>query len=214
MKSLMALASVCLLTSSTANANGCRVQKVVQEVAAVVPVVPVIQAVTIPLYNYSYAPPVYAPPPQPVYQQPQQQIYQPPQQQVQQQQVQQQAVEQPVGDCCSQLVAELAKLRSEIAALRGAPPIASAPGQLPPNAALPPGANLMTARCAQCHTAGKNPKGELELFAADGKPLPLSLQYKNRILRRVNNGTMPPREGGGPLSDAEKAGIAELLKTP
>ncbi len=203
-----------LATIHFAHANGCRVQKVVQEVAVAVPVVPVIQAVTIPLYNYSYAPPVYAPPPQPVYQQPQQQVYQPPQQQVQQQQVQQQAVEQPV-DCCAALVAELAKLRAEIAALRGAAPILppAPPTQLP--ADRPIVGSILQAKCASCHTQGKNPQGDFSIFLADGRRAPLSIQQKARIQRRVLSGDMPKPLPGAPhqpLSQAEKDALLKELE--
>lgn len=223
--SFLLAAALLAIPSTAANANGCRVQKVVQEVAAVVaPVIPyaIIQA---PLYQFSYtAPPAYTMP-APVYAPPQQQVYQPPQQPVQQQ------IQAEVGqDCCQALVAELAKLRAEIAALRGAPPIAGSPpvgapyydlknrrwvnvpatgfpGGIEPLPPPPPDAverpvpneGVLKTRCAACH-GPTNPKGEFALFLVDGKRVPLSIQQKARAKRMILADHMPP-----PLTAAEQA---------
>ena len=179
MRSLNMAIFASFLIHGHAEAGGCRavVQKAVAAVVTpVVPVVP-ITAVTVqvPTFAYSYAPA---------------QSY-----------AQQQVQAETSGDCCAQLVAELAKLRGEVAALRGIP--TAEKGNQP--------ANLLESKCAKCHSSPA-PKGEFAMFGVDGKRLPLSIEYQRRVTRRVQSGAMPPKEGGGPLTEAEKVTIFETLK--
>lgn len=121
------------------------------------------------------------------------------------QQVQTQKV---TKDChgVADLAAELKTLREEVARLRGnagpAPPgtPAPAPGGQP---------SLMQTKCAACHAADNaNAKGGgFVLTEKDGTPSVLSLPDKQRAVRRVSNGQMPPpgnKEGIAPLTEEEK----------
>lgn len=170
-----------ILASPAARAGGCHKAVVVEkQVVQAAVVAPFIQAVTVPLYQYQYtAPPQY------------------------------QAVQaEAAGDCCQQLVAELAKLRAEVANLR------AGGGQIGQAGAAV--GSLLATKCASCHTA-PNPRGEFAMFAADGKRLPLSLQQKTRVRRALMSGEMPKPAAGAahvPLTQAEKDAILKELETP
>ena len=117
------------------------------------------------------------------------------------------------------------QLERRVQALEGKPP--SAPTPLPPvpekpknndpfnpkPATMPPADDaaakaftLVRARCARCHTEGKQAENAtLPLITRQGKLLTsLSDTDLLDITTHVTDGTMPPREGGGALSAADR----------
>lgn len=197
-----------LMMLSAVPGGGCTVHKAVvvqqQAVVAVTPVVPVV----VPLYSFSYLPPVYQ---QPVYQQP---IYQQPvQQQVVHQQVQQpqqqvQAVQDEPCDLCQ----ELRKLRLEVARIRG---VEVLPQPVQPIVPQPPltGAAVITQKCLTCHGAAvaATKGGGFVLAGLDGKISPLSLAEKRRILDLVSRDKMP-KHPNQPLTVEEKSALKLFLE--
>lgn len=186
-----------LLMMSMVPNGGCAVH--VNKVAVVKQEVAVVQPVVVPLYSFTYLPPItyqaqaYVAPPPPVPQQPLQQAPQ--------------ALTQPLEEPCD-LCQEIRKLRLEVARLKGVP-VAEATIPLPqPQPLTAP--NILATKCVGCHgqTNAATKGGGFILASADGRLNPLSLAEKRRIVDLITKDKMP-KPPMPPLTPQEK----EVLKT-
>lgn len=68
--------------------------------------------------------------------------------------------------------------------------------------------------CARCHQASQADArgGGFVMVEDDGSLSVLSLEHRNRIRRRIENGSMPPpRSASRPLTDGEKKSLVEFF---
>lgn len=111
----------------------------------------------------------------------------------------------------------LRQLLEEIRAMRAELRAALQQGQPAQPAQEPSAAALLDNSCAKCHKAGDadSKGGGFVMVEADGKLSLLSLEHKNRIARRIQNGSMPPAKSvNRPLSDAERKSLVEFFTKP
>lgn len=112
---------------------------------------------------------------------------------------------------------EIAKLNEKIdrlekllAQLAGPVPNAAAPAPKAEPTATDKAVALVQAKCAQCHTANKNPKKGFEIFTFDGKLTPsaklLGVVYRGKT---ADGKVMPP--SGQSFTDEEVAVILDGL---
>lgn len=108
-----------------------------------------------------------------------------------------------------ELAAEVKALREEVSRLKAAP--AAAPVKAV--AEKPDPLAVAKAACAKCHTpaAAEESGGGFVLFAADGKFAQLDVAAMARGLRRVSNGSMPPKPAPA-LGAGDKAALAEWFR--
>ncbi len=123
------------------------------------------------------------------------------------------------GDDATAAIRELSEavrqLRAELAQMRGAAGLPPGAQAMPQAVTTPdtPAVAMLRVACASCHTADKNPKGNLAMFATAGSaPTPLNPAQQRKVLSKVASGEMPksPRP---PLSDAQRKLIAQWVES-